>query len=326
MRVARLYGAGRIELSDEPVPVPGDGESLVRVGAVGICGSDLHWFADAAIGDAALTRPLVLGHEMAGVVVNGPLSGQRVAVDPAVPCFACRPCRAGNPNLCERIVFAGHGATDGGMREYLAWPSRCLHALPSGLDDVDGALLEPLGVALHALDLAHLRPASRVAVVGCGPIGLIVVQLALRAGATAVIAVEPLAHRRDAAAALGATALPPEDPAIRNMNADVAIEFAGTDGALAVAIEAVRPGTRVVVGGIPDTGRWTFEAAPARRKGLSLVMARRMKDVYDRAIALATSGAVDLHCLVSDRRPLDEAAGAFAQAAGRAGLKTVLVP
>jgi len=326
MQVARLYGAGRIELSDEPVPVPGDGETLVRVAAVGICGSDLHWFADAAIGDAALTTPLVLGHEMAGVVVSGPQSGQRVAVDPAVPCFACRSCRAGNPNLCERIVFAGHGSTDGGMREYLAWPTHRLHPLPDGVDVVDGALLEPLGVALHALDLAHLRPASTVAVVGCGPIGLLVVQLALRAGATAVTAVEPLAHRRDAAAALGATAVPPEDPAIRDVNADVAIEFAGTDAALAVAIDAVRPGARVVVGGIPDADRWTFEAAPARRKGLSLVMSRRMNEVYDRVIALVATGAVELRSVVSDRRPLDEAPGAIAQAAARTGLKTVLVP
>lgn len=326
MQVARLCGAGRIELFDEPVPVPNDGESLVRVGAVGICGSDLHWFADAAIGDAALTRPLVLGHEMAGVVVGGPLAGQRVAVDPAVPCFACRSCRAGNPNLCERIVFAGHGNTDGGMREYLAWPTHRLHPLPGGLDEVDGALLEPLGVALHALDLAHLRLASRVAIVGCGPIGLIAVQLALRAGATSVIAVEPLPHRGDVAAGLGATAVSPEDPAMSDVNADVAIEFAGTDAALAVAIEAVRPGARVVVGGIPDGDRWTFAAAPARRKGLSLVMARRMREVYDRAIALVASGAVDLRGLVSDRRPLNEAPGAMAQAAARAGLKTVLVP
>jgi L-iditol 2-dehydrogenase len=326
MDVARLYGAGRMKLSDEPVPVPGDGESLVRVGAVGICGSDLHWFADAGIGDAVLTRPLVLGHEMAGVVVAGPLAGQRVAVDPAVPCFACQPCRAGNPNLCERIVFAGHGSTDGGMREYLAWPSGRLHPLPAGLDDVAGALLEPLGVAVHAMDLAHVRLGSTVAVVGCGPIGLITVQLALRAGATQVLAVEPLAHRRDAAAALGAVAVPPGDAAIKDAYADVAIEFAGTDAALAVAIEAVRPGARVVLGGIPDADRWTFAAAPARRKGLSLVLARRMKEVYDRTIALAATGAVDLSGLVSDRRPLREAAGAIAYAAGRTGLKTVLVP
>jgi L-iditol 2-dehydrogenase len=326
MEVARLHGPGRIELSDEPVPVPADGESLVRVGAVGICGSDLHWFADAAIGDATLTRPLVLGHEMAGVVVAGPLSGQRVAVDPAVPCFACRPCRAGDPNLCERIVFAGHGSTDGGMREYLAWPAARLHPLPDSLDDVDGALLEPLGVALHAMDLAHLRLASTVAVVGCGPIGLIAVQLALRAKAVSVLAVEPLAHRREAAVTLGAIGVPPDDAAIKEVNADVAIEFAGTDAALAAAIEAVRPGARVVLGGIPDGDRWTFAAAPARRKGLTLVLARRMKEVYERAIALVATGAVDLRGLVSERRPLHEADSAMAYAARRTGLKTLLVP
>ncbi|HYU66251.1 MAG TPA: alcohol dehydrogenase catalytic domain-containing protein, partial [Jatrophihabitantaceae bacterium] len=172
MRVARLHGAGAMEVHDEPVPDPAPTESLVRVGAVGICGSDLHWFTEGGIGDARLTTPLVLGHEMAGVIAAGPRRGERVAIDPAVPCFECRSCRAGNPNLCERLVFAGHGKTDGGMREYLCWPTHRLHALPDSIDEVGGALLEPVGVAIHALDLAHLRLASTVAVVGCGPIGL----------------------------------------------------------------------------------------------------------------------------------------------------------
>ena len=205
MRVARLHSAGAIEVHDEQVPDPAPAESLVRVGAVGICGSDLHWFTEGGIGDARLGAPLVLGHEMAGVIADGRRRGERVAIDPAVPCFECRSCRAGNPNLCERIVFAGHGSTDGGMREYLCWPTHRLHALPDSIDDIGGALLEPVGVAIHSLDLAHLRLASTVAVVGCGPIGLIAVQLALRSGASAVVAAEPLAHRRALASALGAT-------------------------------------------------------------------------------------------------------------------------
>jgi L-iditol 2-dehydrogenase len=333
MKVARLHSAGVIELHDEPEPVPGAGESLVRVGAIGICGSDLHWFAHGAIGDATLSQPLVLGHEMAGTVVYGPLAGQRVAIDPAVPCFACQPCRAGHPNLCERIVFAGHGSTDGGMREYLAWPAHRLHVLPDSIDNVDGALLEPLGVAVHALDLAHVRLASTVAVVGCGPIGLIAVQLARQAGATVVVAVEPLAHRREMAATMGATfAVSPDEagPAValasHGAGVDVAIEFAGTDAALAVAIDAVRPGARVVLGGIPGGDRTTFGASAARRKGLTLVLVRRMKEVYARGIALVATGAVDVGGLVSDRRPLDEAAEAMAQAATRTGLKTVIIP
>ncbi|HEY7049611.1 MAG TPA: alcohol dehydrogenase catalytic domain-containing protein [Jatrophihabitantaceae bacterium] len=333
MRVARLHGAGVIEVHDEPLPVPVAGEAVVRVGAVGVCGSDLHWFTEGAIGDATLTRPLVLGHEMAGVIADGPRAGQRVAIDPAVPCFACRACRAGHPNLCERLVFAGHGSTDGGLREYLAWPAHRLHPLPDSMDEADGALLEPLGVAVHALDLGHLRLASTVAVVGCGPIGLLAVQLALRSGASTVVAVEPLVHRRLLAAALGAThavtpddAIPTVSAATENWGVDVAIELAGTDAAVTTAIDLVRPGGRVVLGGIPDGDRTSFSASAARRKGLTLLLVRRMKEVYERAITLVDTGAVDVRGLVSERRSLDDAADALKQAATRAGIKTVIVP
>ncbi len=117
MKAARLHGTGDLRLADEPVPVPGPGTSLVRVTAVGICGSDLHWWGEAGIGDAALAEPLVLGHEAAGVIQDGPRRGERVAIDPAIWCGTCRPCRDGYRNLCVRIRFAGHGGQDGAMRE-----------------------------------------------------------------------------------------------------------------------------------------------------------------------------------------------------------------
>src|SRR5262245_28054264 len=115
MRAARLHAAGDLRVGQEPVPREGPGASLVRVTAVGICGSDLHWWAESGIGDARLDRPLVLGHEAAGIVENGPRRGERVAIDPAIPCEACRPCRDGYRNLCTRIRFAGHSDTDGAL-------------------------------------------------------------------------------------------------------------------------------------------------------------------------------------------------------------------
>jgi len=160
MRVARLHGPGDVRVSEEPRPVPGDGESLVEVTSVGLCGSDLHWFTEGGIGDAVLSRPLVLGHEMAGVVRGGPADGARVAIDPAIPCGHCEQCLAGHPNLCPTVVFAGHGGCDGGLRQFLSWPSHRLHPLPAGLTDDEGALLEPLGVALHAVDLDTVLVAS----------------------------------------------------------------------------------------------------------------------------------------------------------------------
>ena len=179
MHCAVLHAAGDVRVDRMDDPVPEAGESLVRITSVGLCGSDLHWFTDGAIGDAALSRPLVLGHEMAGVVVSGPSAGRSVGIDPALPCGHCRECRSGLEHLCTRMHFAGHSDTDGGLRELMAWPDRRLHLLPDGYDPACGSLLEPLGVAVHSADLAHLRFGSTVAVVGCGPIGLMLIELAV---------------------------------------------------------------------------------------------------------------------------------------------------
>jgi L-iditol 2-dehydrogenase len=334
VRVARLYGTGDIRVTDEselaPAPDPAPesaadpGQTLVQVTAVGICGSDLHWWTEGAIGDAKLAHPLVLGHEGAGVIADGPRQGERVAIDPAISCEVCRACRDGYRNLCYHIRFAGHGETDGMMREFMRWPTRLLHPLPDQVSDAAGALLEPLGVALHALDLGHVPFGGRVMVVGCGPIGLLLLQLLRAAGAGAIAAVEPLAHRRQAAVSYGADQAADETADLTGYGADVAFEVAGNDTAVRAAMESVRPGGRVVLAGIPDQDTTTFPASLARRKGLTIAMVRRMNDVYPRAISLATRGAVALDPLVSRQANLDEVVSAFVAAQRRTGLKVLV--
>ncbi|HEY3734079.1 MAG TPA: alcohol dehydrogenase catalytic domain-containing protein [Streptosporangiaceae bacterium] len=330
MRVARLHGIKDVRIEDEDPPRVPAGSSLVRVSAVGLCGSDLHWFTEGAIGDAQLGgRPLVLGHEFAGVVEGGPLDGRRVAVDPAIPDFACEPCLEGNHNLCLHLKFAGHGSTDGGLREYVAWPDRRLHPIPDSVSDAGGAVLEPLGVALHAFDLGHVKVASSVAVVGCGPIGLLMIQVARASGARRVLAVEPLPHRRAAARSLGAdAALTPAEAAESAAagQVEVAFEAAGTDDAVDTAMRLARPGARVVLAGIPDADSTTFSASLARRKGLTLVLVRRMKEMYPRAISLAERGLVDLDAVVGASYPITETAAALTEAAARTGLKVIVRP
>jgi len=327
VRAARLQAPGRFTLGDEPDPVAPPGSSLVRVTAVGLCGSDLHWYAEGGIGDAQLDRPLVLGHEIAGVVAAGPRAGQRVAVDPALPCGRCASCLDGHRNLCPHVLFAGHSATDGGLRELLAWPDAHLHPLPDGIDDEAGTVLEPLGVAVHAMDLAHVRLGGSVAVIGCGPIGLLLVQAARAAGATTVIAVEPLEHRRAAAARSGADlVVGPDDPALACAGVDVVLEVVGSASAVGLAVRAARPGGRVVLVGIPDDDRTAFPGSVARRKGLTLAVVRRMKDVYPRAIRLVERGVIDVGWLVTHRFPLGEVDAAFRGAVAREGLKTVVQP
>jgi L-iditol 2-dehydrogenase len=334
VRAARLHSKGSIQIHDEVRPELADGMSLVRVTDVGICGSDLHWFTEGGIGDAQIgERPLVLGHEIAGVVETGPLTGRSVAVDPAIPCGHCALCLQGQRNLCPTVRFAGHGDTDGGLREYMVWPTELLHPLPGTISTTEGAVLEPLGVALHALDLSGLRTGSSVAVIGCGPIGLLLVQLALVAGAARVVAVDPLEHRRSAALQYGAAlALSPEDLTDRQaiadavaLGVDVAFEVAGVNDAVEQAIAVAMPGGRVVLIGIPEDDRTSFGAAAARRKGLTIMMVRRMKeDVYPRGIRLVEQGRVDALSIVTHRFPLGRVEDAFVQASSRVGLKVVV--
>lgn len=326
MTVARLHGVRDIRTHTEAIPDAGAGEELVRITAVGLCGSDLHWFTEAGIGDARLTRPLVPGHEFAGVIEGGPRHGQLVAVDPALPCRQCEMCLDGYRNLCPDVVFAGHGCQDGGLQQYLAWPSWALHPLPDGMSAVDGAILEPLGVALHALDLGRLRIGASVAVVGAGPIGLLLVQAAKRAGATRVVVVEPLAHRRDAALRIGADTVLGVDEACDHIGADAVFEMAGNDDAIEIALRAARPGSRVVLGGIPDGDSTSFRASLARRKGLTLVLVRRMNEAYPRAIRLVEQDLIDISAIVTHRYPLERAEEAFTVAADRKGLKVVIEP
>jgi L-iditol 2-dehydrogenase len=306
------------------------GWSLLAVTSVGICGSDLHWFTDGGIGENRIGRAVVPGHEFAAVALTGPFAGRRVAVDPAIPCEICECCRSGYRNLCPIVRFAGHGDLDGAMCEQLTWPDHLLHPLPDELSDDAGALLEPLGVAIHAIALAHVRLGSDVLVVGAGPIGVLAAQVARRSGARRVFAVDPLDHRRATAMRNGADAawspLEANDgllDATSGRGVDAVIEMAGTDAAIQTAVAAARPSATVALGGIPSKDRSSFLASAARRKGLTFAMVRRMNDTYRRAIILATT-AIDLDALVSDRYPLTAAPAAFAAAALRSGDKIVV--
>jgi L-iditol 2-dehydrogenase len=329
MKALRLFAPGDLRLQDEPFPTPGAGEALVRVKAVGICGSDLHWFAHAAIGDARLDHPLVLGHEAAGELENG----QLVAVDPAIACGACEFCRRGHPNFCPAVIFAGHGQQDGALRECLAWDSQHLYPLPPSFTPADGALLEPLGVALHTVDLGKLQPGMTVGVFGCGPIGLLIVQLASISGAAQIIATDLQPQRLDAARHFGATqAFIAQEAAeagsilsaTHGRGVDVAFEAAGEQDAVDVAIQTAIPGGKVILAGIPADDQTIFQASVARRKGLTIKLVRRMKHTYPRAIALVERGLVDVRSLVTHHFPLAQASQAFAAAQARAGLKVVI--
>jgi L-iditol 2-dehydrogenase len=327
MKAVRLHASGDLRLHDEEPAAPAPGEEILHVAAVGICGSDLQWFQQGGIGDVRLTAPLVPGHEFSAVTA----AGRRVAVDPSISCGRCPHCQEGNPNFCESLVFAGHGRQDGALREIMPWPAQCCFPIPEKLTDADGAMLEPLGVALHAFDLAHLRHDMRVAVLGCGPIGLLIIQLVRLFGVRHILATDILPHRVEAAVRFGAQdARPVASDAILQagagdlQEADVVFEAAGENAAVESAVGIVRPGGRIVLVGIPADDRTAFTASQARRKGITLLLVRRMKHTYPRAIQLVEGGLVDVRSLVTHRFPLEKTSEAFAAAIKREGIKVIV--
>lgn len=333
MQVARIHGAGDLRLHEEPTPVPGPGEALVRVTAVGVCGSDVHWWREGVIGRDRIITPLVLGHECAGVVESGARRGERVAIDPACPCGRCEFCEAGSPNLCSALRFAGHAPVDGAMRRFIAWPESSLVPLPDTMSDIEGALLEPLGVGLYAVDLGGVGPGSSVGVFGCGPIGLSVIQVARAAGATRIYAADlsDVPHRLEAARRFGATTFEADGreaeavlAATGGRGVDVAFEAAGEPAAVESAVSAAKRGGRAILIGIASEDRITFTASTARWKDLTIRVVNRMKHTYPRAIDLVQSKRVDVCSLVTHRFPLSEVERAFSVALKREGLKVVV--
>ena len=326
MKAMRLFAPRDLRIAEVPMPVPGPGEALIRVRAVGVCGSDVHYYLDGHIGDAVATFPFTMGHEFAGEIADlgpgaeGPPVGTRVAVDPAVPCGRCETCLDGNPNCCSSVRFPGSAPIQGSLSEYYAHPAELCIPLPDALDYADGAMLEPLGVVVHALTLAKIRPGDTVAILGGGPIGLMVLQVALSSATAAVYLSEPIAERRALAGKLGATGVydpSSEDPVASVMSetggrgVDIVIETAWGGEAVDQAMRIARPAGRVVLVGIPREDVVTFQAGTARRKGLSILMSRRMRFVYPRAIALVERGVVDLKQFLTHRFPLGRAGEAF---------------
>ncbi|MEP7287784.1 MAG: alcohol dehydrogenase catalytic domain-containing protein [Chloroflexota bacterium] len=330
MRAAKLYGPRDIRIEEIPETEPGPGELLLTVTAVGICGSDLHTYLHWQIGGSAPGGPMIMGHEAAGIVnavglgVTDFQVGQRVAIDPAIPCLVCERCLEGDPNLCANLKFMGLWPDQGALREHMTHPARACIPLPDSVSDVGGALLEPLGVALHAINLAKIAMGDDVLITGCGAIGLMMIQLARLAGARHIYASDRYDWRLALAAAYGADTILKADQVdvvaavirgTQGRGVDVAIESAWAEETCSQCVEASRNGGRVIIVGIPVEEYIKLRASPARRKGLTIKLSRRMKHSYPRAIALTTAAKIALDPLASHCFGLAQAGEAFETAA-----------
>ncbi|MHB9026046.1 MAG: alcohol dehydrogenase catalytic domain-containing protein [Armatimonadota bacterium] len=321
MRSAVMTDTRRIELCESPLPAPGPGEVLVRLRAVGICGSDVHYYVDGRIGDAVVTPPFVLGHEPAGEVallgegVTTLRVGDRVALEPAFSCGKCHCCQTGHPNCCPSVRFLATPPIRGCFEEYHVFNAVQCVPIPENVTFEAAATLEPMAVGVHAVNLARLRLGDRIAVMGCGPVGIMTAMAARAAGAGFIAMTDPIAERRAHARALVADVVvdPYAEDAVEAINRaagaiDVTFEAAGTQEAVDDATLTVRPTGATVIIGIPSEDRISLLFHKIRRKELHLVMARRSNFALEPSIRLMATGAVQPEKTVTHRFPLEQLA------------------
>ncbi len=325
-KTARLFAAGDIRLSTESVPSVKPDEVLLRIKAVGICASDVHYYNEGGIGDAVVEHPLVLGHEVGAEVaavgenVSGLQVGDTVAVEPGNPCGECDLCRRGLINLCPRVRFLGTPPVDGALREYVAWPADLCLKAPNGLSAEEAAMTEPMAVGIYAVDLAEMANGEDTAILGAGAIGLSVLQAARVMGAGRIWVVDPLEERCALARKLGADCVIATDggtafEAIKGENRGhgpaLVFECAGTNDAVEQGVQLVDYNGRLVIAGIPYPDEVHFTASVARRKSLSIQFVRRSRNATQRALDWCASHQIDLSSYVTHRFPLENTVDAF---------------
>ncbi|MEU7818578.1 NAD(P)-dependent alcohol dehydrogenase [Pseudonocardia sp. NPDC049154] len=316
-RAAVLHGPEDLRIEELPLPALGPDDVLVQVDAVGVCGSDMHYFASGRNGQNVLRQPTVLGHEASGVIVEaGALVelavGTRVAVEPAVGCGRCATCRSGHYNLCPTGTCFGSPPTHGTISQYLVAPSRAVHPLPEEIGTELGSLIEPLAVAVHAVQRADVQLGHRVLVTGAGPIGILVAQVARAAGAEEVVVTDINDDRLARAAELGATSVVnTATTELTHTGMDRLLECTAVPAVLWQGIRALGPATRATVVGQAAPAVDGLPLAFLQRWEIDLGTAFRYARAFPPAIALAANGRVDLAGVLTGRFPLDRAADAL---------------
>ena len=327
MQAGRLLEVGQFVVREEPDPVPGPGEVLVRVAAAGICGTDRHLLRGEFLGKP----PVILGHEFSGTVeavgagVTSHKAGDRVACDPNIACGACPSCLKGRINLCENLSAVGVHR-DGGFATFSAFPAHRALPLPDHLSLHDAAFAEPLACCLHALDVGAPRPGERVTVLGGGVIGLLCVQLARLAGAE-VLLITRSAQRRRIAEDLGALTLatPEEAGRLWPRGADLVFECAGVVGTVAQAPGLAARGGRVVIVGVLARGeKVAIEPFDLLVREVDLRMAFVNPFTQSRAIDLLASSAISAAPLVTREVGREELPHILAEAPGPAEVKVLV--
>jgi L-iditol 2-dehydrogenase len=328
MRKVVLTEIKRMELVDSRVPeIEKSNEVKIKVSAIGVCGSDIHYYAEGKIGSQVVHYPFPVGHECSGVIeeigvdVTNVKIGDLVVVDPSVHCGECDQCIAGRPHTCRNNKFLGcPGQLDGCLADYIVMPDFTCFPVTGKLNPAQAALIEPLTIGVYAVNLAQItNKKSAIGIFGAGPIGLSILMKLLADGVTNIGIIEPLEYRLDKAKEIGANFL--INPVKENVEQkvidqeelllDVVFEASGEQEAVTNAVKILKPGGKLILVGIPPEAHYTFNMDLMRRKELTVINVRRQNHCVEEAINLVISGKIDVEKMVTHNFTLEETAKAF---------------
>jgi L-iditol 2-dehydrogenase len=322
MKTACLTSLGKAELIDIPEPDISGGKHLVRVKSCGLCGSDLHYYRTGKIGDAVCDYPHFMGHEPAGIVEKAPagsslVEGDRVAIEPGLHCGECEFCKSGRINICPNVKFLATPGIPGAFQKYLALEECQLVKIPDSISFEEAALLEPMGVAFHAVvNLAKIRKGDDVAIFGAGAIGLLTLAVAKLYGCGNAFIVDPLDYRLDFArkhAGADFTVNPDKEDALafimektNGRGVDVSFEAAGAQQSFEMTFESVAIGGKALLIGIPEIEKISFDPHSMRRKELQIMNVRRSNKTLHKCVELAAAKEIDLGPYATHSFPLEQ--------------------
>lgn len=329
-RAAVMTELEHIEIQELPEPEPGPKQAVVRIHAVGVCGSDTAYFKIGRIGDYVVDGPIVLGHEVSGEVakvgseVTNVSVGDRVAIEPGTPCRDCKECKAGRYHLCPDLVFLATPPYDGALMELMAIDARNLYPIPQAMSYEEGALLEPLSVGIWGCKRANLTAGDDVLVTGAGPVGLLAAAAARAFGAGSVTVSDFSEFRLGLARKMGFATETPDGATDRSF--DVLLECSGAPGALAAGMARLAPAGRAAMIGMPKQDV-PLPLAELNVNEVSLSLVNRYNHTWPLAIELVSSGRIDVSELITHHFPLAQSADALTLASRvKDSIKAVIHP
>lgn len=343
MKTAVLTGIRRMEMVERPMPqITQDTDVLIRMKVVGVCGSDIHYYTTGKIGSQVVHYPFTVGHEGAGEVVETGSRvkrvkpGDRIAIDPSMPCFQCDQCLAGRPHTCRKLKFLGNpGQAEGCLSEYIVMPETSCFPLPDGMSYDEAAISEPLAIGVYATRLAQMDlSGKKIGILGFGPIGMSVLLPAIHKGAGSVYVTDKIAGRLAIADACGAawTGNPLKEDVVAAVKEreeallDLIFECCGQQEAVDQSIDMLKPGGKLMIIGIPEFDRWSFPVDKLRHKEISIQNVRRQNHSLEETLELLRESKVDVSRMPTHRFPFSQTEQAFELVAGyRDGVMKALI-